>query len=137
MLERMHLGASAYFATAHAIDGVERRRCLPSAAGPTPLRPRPSAHRVDFFDAEERGADTWRALEFESDRPLRFSYRFEPVAATCDLRSPDRTYLVTYRAEGDLDGDGVHSIFERRDAAANDEDRLVPIGILYVRDRQE
>lgn len=137
MLQRMHLGASAYFATPHEVDGVERRRCLPLPAGPTPRRPRPSAHLVDFQAVDAIGAETWGVLEFESPRALRYSYQFEPVDAACDLRSPERTFLVTYRAEGDLDGDGARSLFERRDAASNTEDVLVPIGILYERDRQE
>ena len=42
-----------------------------------------------------------------------------------------------FRAEGDLDGDGERSIFERRAAADPDSGELVPIGILYVRDRVE
>jgi hypothetical protein len=45
--------------------------------------------------------------------------------------------VVTYAAEGDLDGDGVRSLYERRDATSSTEDVLVPVGILYVRERME
>ena len=137
MLQQMHLGASAYFASRQQVEGVERRRCLPHAAGPTPERPRLEARTVDFFDDSVHDAPTWRVLSFRSDRPLRFSYRFQPAQAGCDLRTPEDTYLVTYSAEGDLDGDGVRSLFERRDATSSTDDALVPVGLLYVRDRVE
>lgn len=137
MLQTMHLGASAYFSIRQRIDGVEHSRCLPIEAGPTPERPRVDARPVDFFDQRVHDAATWRALAFRSERPVRFSYRFEPVQAGCDLRTPEHTYAVTYSAEGDLDGDGARSLFERRDAASSTEDVLVPVGILYVRDRVE
>lgn len=137
MLQAMHVGASAYFATRQIVDGTERRRCLPRRAGPAPQRPRPEAREVDFYDDATPDAPTWRVLAFRAERALRFSYSFEPVDEGCDLRAPERSYLVTYRAEGDLDGDGARSLFERRDGAAHDEDVLVPVGILYVRDRTE
>jgi hypothetical protein len=137
MLQTMHFGASAYFASRQSVDGVERRRCLPAHAGPTPARPYVEARAVDFFDDQVHDAPTWRVLSFRSERPIRFSYRFDPVRAGCDLRTPEHTYIVTYSAEGDLDGDGLHSRFERRDAASSDEDALVPVGILYERDRTE
>lgn len=137
MLQTMHLGASAYFASTQSVEGMERRRCLPSAAGPVPERPRVEARTTDFFDQRLHDAPTWRVLSFRSERPVRFSYRFEPVQAGCELRTPEHTYAVTYSAEGDLDGDGVRSRFERRDAASSTDDVLVPVGILYVRDRME
>lgn len=137
MLQQMHLGASAYFASRQTVEGIEHRRCLPAAAGPSPARPRVEARPFDFFDDESPDAVTWRVLSFRSGRPLRFSYRFVPVESGCDLRTPERTYIVSYRAEGDLDGDGVRSLFERRDATSNTEDTLEPVGILFVRDRVE
>lgn len=137
MLQTMHLGASAYFASTQSIEGVGRTRCLPEHSGPTPQRPHVEARSVDFFDEDVHDAPTWRVLAFRSERPLRFSYRFDPVQAGCDLRTPEHTYIVTYSAEGDLDGDGLRSRFERRDAASSTDDTLVPIGILYERDRTE
>ena len=91
---------------------------------------------VDFADQATPGHETWAALGFQPPRPIRYSYTFEPTASGCDLRSPDGTYLLTLRAEGDLDGDGERSVFERRFRATEDG-RLVPFGILYVRDRVE
>lgn len=135
-LERIHLRASAYFASPHVVDGVTLHRCLPDAAGPTPAEPSVDAHEVDFA-AEGIERDGWRALGFEVAEPIRYSYAMTPASTGCDLRSPEGTYLLTYRAEGDLDGDGERALFERRDRAADDEDLLEPVGILYVRDRTE
>ncbi len=135
-LERIHLRAAAYFAAPHVVDGVTRERCLPVAAGPTPVAPTVEAHPVAFgADGIER--DGWRAIGFEIAEPIRYSYSLTPVASGCDLRSPDGTYILSYRAEGDLDGDGERALFERRDRALDDEYLLEPVGILYVRDRTE
>lgn len=137
-----HLGllyqrSAAYFAARRAQeDGPALTRCLPRAAGPTPRAPSEEPREVDFADEELPGSATWRALEFAPRIPLRYSYTFEPTASGCGLRSPDGTYLLTLRAEGDLDGDGERPIFERR-ARANEDGDLEPSDILYVHDRVE
>lgn len=113
-----------------------RTRCLPPTAGPTPRMPTRDPERVDFTDEDTPGHDTWRALGFQPPIPVRYSYTFEPTASGCGLRSPEGTYLLTLRAEGDLDGDGERSVFERR-VRATEEGALEPFGILYVRDRAE
>ena len=92
---------------------------------------------VAWDDASTLDGQTWTALGFAPSRPVRFSYVFEPTAHGCGLRSPEGTYLVTFRATGDLDGDGERSVFERRAAADPRTGELVPIGILYARDRVE
>ncbi len=135
-LQRIHLSASAYFATPHLVDGEMLRRCLPEPAGPTPAEPTVDARDADFA-AEGVERDGWRAMGFEIADPIRYSYTMTPASTGCDLRSPSGTYLLTYRAEGDLDGDGERSLFERRDHALEDEDILEPTGILFVRDRTE
>lgn len=135
-LGRMHESAAAYFAAPHAIEGEMLHRCLPVAAGPFPAEPTVDAHEADFA-----GTDLARtgfvAMGFTIEDPVRFSYSMIPTVSGCDLHSPEGTYLVTYRAEGDLDGDGERSLFERRDHALEGEDVLEPIGILYIRDRTE
>lgn len=135
-LERMHEASAAYFAAPHEIEGETYRRCLPVATGPFPEEPTREAHAVDFegTDLARAGFD---AIDFEIEEPIRFSYSMIPTVSGCDLHSPEGTYLVTYRAEGDLDGDGERSLFERRDHALEGEDVLEPIGILYIRDRTE
>lgn len=135
-LQRLHESTAAYFATPHEVEGQSLRRCLPVAAGPTPFAPTVEAHRVDFAD-EGLDRDGFRAIGFEIEEPIRFSYELSPTSVGCDLRSPEGTYLVSYRAIGDLDGDGERSLFERRDRATDDADELEPVGILYIRDRTE
>ncbi len=136
-LELLYQRSAAYFAARRPQeDGPTRTRCLPATAGPTPHAPTEDPEEVDFQSDETPGHETWRALDFEPRIPIRYSYTFEPTAAGCGLRSPEGTYLLTLRAEGDLDGDGERSVFERR-ARANDLGELEPTDILYVRDRAE
>lgn len=136
-LELLYQRSSAYFATSWpSEEGPPQVSCLPPTAGPTPRMPTQEPATVDFDSEETPGYETWRALEFQPEIPVRYSYSFEPTAAGCGLRSPEGTYLLTLRAEGDLDGDGERSVFERR-VAATEDGELVPFGILYVRDRAE
>jgi hypothetical protein len=135
-LQRLHASTAAYFATPHDVEGQTLHRCLPVAAGPVPFEPTVEAHRVDFA-AEGLDHDGFRAIAFEVEEPIRFSYELRPTSVGCDLRSPEGTYLVSYRAVGDLDGDGERSFFERRDRARDDADELEPVGILSVRYRTE
>lgn len=135
-LGRMHGAAASYYAANHGTDAVPLERCLPSAAGPTPGEPSEEPVSVDFADPSTPDSSIWRSLGYVPLRPIRFRYAFDPVASGCDLRSPEGTYLVTFRAEGDLDGDGERSLFERR-ARGTEDGELIPIGILYVRDRVE
>jgi len=128
---------SAYFATPAAQDaGPTRRRCLPATAGPTPRVPSAEPVEVDFQHVQTPGHETWRALDFHPPELVRYAYTFEPTATGCGLRSPEGSYLVTLRAEGDLDDDGERSLFELR-LTATEEGDLVEQGILYVRDRSE
>jgi hypothetical protein len=139
-LEHLHEATSAYFAASHAIDAETLHRCLPRSAGPFPAEPTRDAHVVDFSGALSGDDDPragFAAIGFAVEDPVRYSYSVTPTVSGCDLRSPEGTYLVTYRAIGDLDGDGERSLFERRDRALDDEDLLEPVGILYVRDRTE
>jgi hypothetical protein len=135
-LERMHVATSAYFATPRTIDGEEQRRCLPAAAGPFPTEPTEDARVLDF-QGEGLSRAGFTAIGFTIEEPVRFSYSLTPTVSGCDLHSPEGTYLVSYRAVGDLDGDGERSLFERRDRALDAEDALEPVGILYVRERTE
>ena len=135
-LERMHVATAAYFAAPHTVGPETLHRCLPERAGPLPIEPTVDAHTVDFGGQDATHAG-FVAIGLTIDEPIRFSYALTPTVSGCDLRSPAGTYLVTYRAVGDLDGDGERSLFERRDRARDDEDVLEPVGILYVRDRTE
>jgi len=135
-LERMHLATSAYFAAPHEVGGETLHRCLPDAAGPFPTEPTQDARRLDFVGPDLARAG-FTAIGFTIEEPIRYSYSMTPTVSGCDLHSPEGTYLVSYRAQGDLDGDGERSLFERRDRALEEADVLEPVGILYVRDRTE
>lgn len=128
LLEELSDRAAAYYATSRD-DG--RRRCLPEAAGPTPEAPTVDALLVEFQAPAAMGAATWQALGFQPDRPTRYSYRVLPDRTGCDLSEVG----VWFRAEGDLDGDGVRSVFERRSEV--DGGVLTPVGALLVHRRVE
>lgn len=129
-LALLYRRSAAYFATPRA-GGTH---CLPAPAGPTPPKPSTEAQDAVFAESKAGGA-SWKVLDFEPRYPVRYSYTFEPVSSGCGLTSPPGTFLLSLRAEGDLDGDGARSLVERRAAVRDGE--LVPQGILYVRDRTE
>ncbi|MFO0693415.1 MAG: hypothetical protein U0230_07660 [Polyangiales bacterium] len=132
-LSVMHRNTAAYFDRPHVIDGLGRRWCLPDAAGPTPAQPWYDPVETDFGATDVAGHLTWTALGFQPG-PIRYRYTFLPETTGCGIRRPPHTPVVTYRAEGDLDEDGVLSTFERTDAVT-DEGALVPEGALHIRNR--
>lgn len=132
VLEELSRKTASYYA---ATWDRHRQRCLPPAAGPTPSNPTVDPVTVDFSEPDTQGAPTWDALGFQPDRPLRYSYSFLPAQSGCSLEDGDET-LVVFRAEGDLDGDGVRSTFERR-AIAGDDGVLRPVGELHIQRRVE
>ncbi len=136
LLEQLHIRTAAYYAASHG-EGPERRRaCLPAAAGPAPAEPSPDPQEHDFQDEAMPGAETWKALGFQPNRPIRYRYSIVPAAEGCGLEAPDNGPLVLFRAEGDLDGDGKRSVFER-EASVGEDGTLVPVGILHMLDRVE
>ena len=136
-LERMHDGAAAYWLSRplHA-HGDARTHCLPAAAGPAPEHTSIDPVDVDFGATATPGATTWRALGFVPGRPTRFQYTFAPARTGCGIEAPPGQPVLVMRAEGDLDGDGARSTFERR-AGISRTGELVPVDILYVVDRIE
>jgi Tfp pilus assembly protein PilE len=136
-LQRMQLRAVAYYSTPQPVGEGKRLRCLPNAAGPTPALPSTEPVEVQFSAPETPGAATWAALGYEPEGPVRYSYSFLPAMTGCAQRSPVASDgpVLTLRAEGDLDGDGLLSRFERRSQDLDGE--LVPDPLLIMRDRIE
>ena len=133
-LDALYRGAAAYYAVARRIDGVRTAHCLPAPAGATPEVPSESPVTVDF--AQSKGATTWAALGFAPAVPLRFRYTFAPEVSGCSLEHSGGAPLLTLRAEGDLDGDGQYSVFERRATILpNGQLRAEPV--LHIEDRIE
>jgi hypothetical protein len=113
----------------------QQHGCLPPEAGPTPATPTEEPHVVDFFSPEAAGHATWEAMGFQPDRPIRFSYRYTPGRHGCGLPGAEAQVSVVFRAEGDLDGDGVRSTFERE--AVVDRRGFTSGEVLLVHQRTE
>jgi hypothetical protein len=135
-LARMHRATAAYYGARHGPRRSESTHCLPAAAGPTPAAPSVDPVGVDFAAETTPGASTWAALGYAPEDAIRYRYTFAPVKDGCDLGATPGRSLVVLRAEGDLDGDGKLSLFER-EITVNDAGELVPRGILRVQDRVE
>jgi type II secretory pathway pseudopilin PulG len=129
-LERL---AAAYYAESHRVDERNVRSCIPEAAGPAPAEATEALVELDFTAEDAPGSATWTALGFDPGQ-TRFRYTFLPERTGCGIR--DRGLAVTLRAEGDLDGDGTLSRYERR-LSIRADGTLGPTGPLLVEDRVE
>jgi type II secretory pathway pseudopilin PulG len=131
----LYRASASYYATPRTGEAGTPAFCLAAAAGPTPETPSVNPVPVDFGADETAGSATWRALGFAPQTPLRYRYTFAPTKAGCALPTPGTGVLVV-RAEGDLDGDGVLSSFERS-ASIQVAGELSPDPLLRVRERIE
>lgn len=134
-LDALYRAAESYYAAPRPAAAGGEAHCLPAPAGPTPEAPSVSPVRTDFAAESAQGASTWQALGFTPSVPLRFRYSFAPAAWGCGRNLSDGAVLVL-RAEGDLDGDGLYSTYERR-ARLLPRGKLQPDPVLHVRDRVE
>lgn len=134
-LDALYAGLAAYYATPRPAADGGTVYCLPAPAGPTPEAPSESPVRTDFGAQSAQGASSWQALGFTPERPLRFRYTYTPGAWGCSRHLTEGTPIVL-RAEGDLDGDGLYSSFERR-ARCLPSGKLQADGMLHVQDRIE
>ncbi len=135
-LASLHAAVAAYYTADHRVDGKLRRMCLPESAGPMPAAPAVYPMETDFAAADVPGRATWEALGLSSAQ-VRYSYQVIVASPGCGPRENPPRPLITFRAEGDLDGDGVRSLLERTATAANDQQSLTPGPILRVRQRVE
>ena len=134
-LDALYASVAAYYATPRPAAQGGVTHCLPAPAGPTPEAPSQSALHTDFSAQSAQGASSWQALGFTPQQPLRFRYTVTPAAWGCNRNLADGTPIVL-RAEGDLDGDGLYSSFERR-ARTLPAGKLQADGMLHVQDRIE
>jgi len=136
-LASLHRSAASYWNARHTVaDGARLTHCIPAQAGPAPEHPAVDPIEVDFASEDTPGHETWEDLGFRPDQRVRYSYTFDPSKSGCELGATPGVPLLTIAAEGDLDGDGKLSRFERRADVSNGGD-LVPVGVLYVTDRVE
>ena len=137
-LEALHRSAAAYYALERPVGQKLMHGCLPESAGPMPEAPSMDPIAVDFGASDTIGRPTWNALGISDMRELRYSYSVivaKPGCAPHDV-TPGSTVL-TLRAEGDLDGDGVKSLIERTATLSADQRTLVPVPPLRVERRVE
>lgn len=132
LLQEMSDRAAAYYATSWDSG---RRHCLPPPAGPTPQVPTADSVQVDFYAPDQEGHVSWEALGFQPTHPTRYSYSYAPSRHGCDLADANGDAEIIFRAQGDLDGDGVRSTFERQ--AKLEAGRLKPASTLRVHQRTE
>lgn len=135
-LAALHRHAAIYYEREQPVAVGPRRDCLPESAGPYPAEPSVEPVSVDF-QADTAGAATWRALGQSEPSLLRYSYEVSTPGPGCGLQKTRPT--ITFRAHGDLDGDGTQSILERTSAAGDGaaQHTLVPLGPLRILSRVE
>jgi type II secretory pathway pseudopilin PulG len=137
-LEALHTQAAAYYATGRRVNGKLVHGCLPDSAGPIPSAPSLDPVPVDFGASDTIGRATWNALGITDVRDLRFSYSvIVPKAGCAPHDIAQGAAIITFRAEGDLDGDGIKSLIERSATLSADQRTLVPIPPLRVERRVE
>jgi len=132
-LERLYQATAAYYVARHA-EAPRMTHCIPDAAGPTPAAPSAEPVDVIFANDAQTGSATWKALGYQPQGPIRFSYSFVSEQAGCDTKAHGTLALL--RARGDLDADGVTSLFERR-VTVDRERELVDGDVLLIHDRIE
>ena len=104
-LRRMYDGAVSYFLGEHSdVNGIILARQFPGNAGPTPATP-PAAVKV-IVPPAQWGTPEWNALDFAVNDPQRYSYSFTSAGS-------DATATAVMMAQGDLNGNGVFSLFQR------------------------
>lgn len=108
-IRKMYDGAVAYYVGEHADSkGVIENRQFPVKAGPTPelatLTGRGGLKYQSTLPEWKTGG--WIALDFMVTDPQYFAYTFDSEGVFTDAKAK----MI---ANGDLDGDGVYSWFER------------------------
>ncbi len=97
--------STTYFAgerVQRGMGGADVPPQFPSGDGPTPAAPGAGVKT----SGGDWTTETWQALKFSLADPHYFAYTY--VSAGTSSAS-----AFTARAEGDLDGDGIQSLFER------------------------
>jgi hypothetical protein len=136
-LDSLYNNVASYYSTEHQIAGQRLTRCLPESVGPLPAAPSPDPQVVDFDAPETPSKEIWNSLGQAGQQAFRYSYQVIVAQPGCGPRKLGTGSVVTFRATGDLDGDGVPSTIERNAALSSDQSKLEPFGPLHVRQRVE
>jgi hypothetical protein len=136
-LDSLYSNVASYYSTEHRVAGQRLLHCLPESVGPLPVAPTPDPQVVDFDAPETPSKQTWNTLGQTGQQAFRYSYQVLVTQPGCAQRGASQGPVVTFRATGDLDGDGVLSTIERSAAISADQSRLEPFGPLHIRQRVE
>ncbi len=124
--------STTYFAgerVTRGIGGTNIAAQFPVSAGPLPAAV-PSGTRTVVSGWNTSA--TWNALKFSLADPIYYSYQYVSTGSG----STGTSSLFTARANGDLDGDGSPSTFERV-GTVNDQMEVQGSGGLYEADPTE
>lgn len=127
-LKSMFVGAASYYQEERAADrGVPARgstdlvttRCIVTSANTSNA---PSQNKTVLIWSGELGQPSFEAMNTMIADPLYYQYRVVALVGggTCGDTSVPSTQIYQFQAIGDLDGDGVQSLFEL--SAGVDED---------------
>ncbi len=112
-IRRMYDGAVTYYVAEHAdANGVAQDRKFPASAGPTPATI-PAAVKVVVPQAQWSSQE-WQQLDFMLTDPIRFSYSFD------SNNGSGAAAFAQMIAQGDLDGDGIPSLYQRSCTGINE-----------------
>lgn len=122
--------AAAYYNLEHtaARGHTLLTACTVEPEGPVPGTPDAGKHVVEWG-----GTTSFAGLGFATTAPVQYAY--EIVSAGGCSHEPGQA-LYSFRAMGDLDGDGVTSLYELA-GGASDTNVLLRAPGLYVRDADE
>ena len=112
-LKMLFIGANTYWnrqvAAGASLDAASASRCTVGAEGPTPTS-NPSDEKV-FFDFGS--VPNFHRLDFRIADGFYYRYAIDSgYGSGCDLAPANVDDVYTFRAEGDLDDDGLRSTFE-------------------------
>jgi type IV pilus assembly protein PilA len=106
-MRKLYDGAVAYFAAEHSnAKGDVLPKMFPTTAGPTPATPVAGTTPI-IVPPGVWNTPGWNALDFFVTDPIRYSYSFASVGQ-------DSAAAATMIANGDLNGNGVYSTFQRQ-----------------------
>jgi prepilin-type N-terminal cleavage/methylation domain-containing protein len=107
-IRRMYDGAVAYYLGEHADKtGANQNQRFPNSAGPTPTAGIPKGVKK-LTPADEWRTPEWSALDFAVSDPQYYQYAFLNVGGGVGAKA-----LGIVQAQGDLNGNGVPSTFQR------------------------
>ncbi len=115
-LRKMYDGAIAYYVGEHADSNmVIQARQFPVSAGPTPAVALLTAQNGNKYQTAPADWKTpgWIALDFMESDPQYFSYAFTSSGVFTSAHA-------SMIAQGDLNGNGIYSLFQRDCWGTND-----------------